>query len=141
MSIGYLNDDELAALDIGPPYPGNPTASTQTPFLAPVTAQDAEKNSQALEPSEREFQQAIIDLAKANGWLVYHTYDSRRSEPGFPDLVLTNGRRVVFAEVKTNGGRTTEAQERWLRLLSDANADVFVWRPRHWAQIAITLTR
>lgn len=38
--------------------------------------------------SERQLQATVIDLAKAYGWRYYHTYDSRRSPEGFPDLVL-----------------------------------------------------
>ena len=32
--------------------------------------------------SEKEFQATVIEYAKACGWKVYHTYDSRRSDPG-----------------------------------------------------------
>lgn len=37
---------------------------------------------------ERDFQAAVMELARLLGWRVYHTWDSRKSEPGFPDLVL-----------------------------------------------------
>ena len=36
--------------------------------------------------SERDFQGQVISMAEALGWLVYHTYDSRHSKAGFPDL-------------------------------------------------------
>lgn len=38
--------------------------------------------------TEGELQQAIIDLARVLGLLIYHPYDSRRSEPGYPDLTI-----------------------------------------------------
>src|SRR5262252_7165860 len=60
----------------------------------------------------------IRALARRSGWLCYHTHDSRRSEAGFPDLVLTNGQRVLFLECKTSTGKLTEAQARWLALLA-----------------------
>ena len=41
---------------------------------------------------ESDFQRAVIEMARLHGWLVYHTHDSRRSAPGFPDLVLVQGR-------------------------------------------------
>lgn len=78
---------------------------------------------------EREWQQQVIDLARMYGWLVYHTFDSRRSEPGFPDLTLVHS-GVVFAELKTDRGRLSPAQEVWLSRLRAAGAEVHVWRPR-----------
>ena len=77
---------------------------------------------------EEEFQQQIIDLAHLYGWLVYHTRDSRRSTPGFPDLVLVRD-RVLFREVKMAGGRLSDAQLDWKRRLESAGADFGVWWP------------
>ena len=45
--------------------------------------------------TEKQFQSHIVQYAKMRGWLVYHTHDSRRSEPGFPDLVAGKGEGVV----------------------------------------------
>jgi hypothetical protein len=58
---------------------------------------------------------------------VFHTYDSRRSEPGFPDLVICGHGRVIFAEVKRKGGYYTDAQRRWLAELMGTPAEVFTW--------------
>ena len=83
-----------------------------------------------LKMSEKQFQKAVIDLAKWTGWLAYHTYDSRRSEPGFPDLVLVHPTRgVLFRELKTMKGRVSAHQRKWLDKLALAGADVAVWRP------------
>ena len=76
--------------------------------------------------SERVLQAHVIRMAHALGWLCYHTHDSRRSAEGFPDLTLARGKRVLFAELKAERGRTTEAQDRWLMELPDA----YLWRPR-----------
>ena len=38
--------------------------------------------------TEAQLQEMVVARSKALGWLVYHTYDSRRSASGFPDLVL-----------------------------------------------------
>lgn len=78
--------------------------------------------------SEADFQAWIIDLAGIRRWAIYHTYDSRRSNPGFPDLVLVR-ERVLFREVKTEGGVLTGAQSAWLNRLTRAGADAGVWRP------------
>ena len=84
--------------------------------------------------TEKQFQTQIVMVAKANGWTVYHTYDSRRSEPGFPDLVLVRD-RVLFRELKTDAGRMSKAQEAWGQKLTEAGADFKVWRPKDTPEI------
>ena len=64
------------------------------------------------------------------GWMCYHTYDSRRSEPGFPDLVLVRDKVVMFRELKTDKGRLTTAQKNWGDKLTEAGSDYAVWRPK-----------
>ena len=78
---------------------------------------------------EKDFQAQVIRIAKALGWLIYHTYDSRRSEPGFPDLVMVRGDRILYRELKTEKGRLTPHQKIWGEKLSEAGADYAVWRP------------
>ncbi len=41
--------------------------------------------------AEGDFQAGVVRLAELRGWLVYHTHDSRRSQPEFPDLTLAEG--------------------------------------------------
>lgn len=79
--------------------------------------------------SERVFQAHVENLFRNAGWLVYHTHDSRRSEPGFPDLVMTNQQRVIFAELKTERGKLRPEQEMWLSWLRIAGQEVYIWRP------------
>jgi hypothetical protein len=89
---------------------------------------------------ERDFMQQVRDLARLRGWLCYHTYDSRRSEPGFPDLVLLKPPLLLFVELKRDGERPTEHQERWLGALKGVErVSVQVWRPQDWDEIARTL--
>lgn len=81
---------------------------------------------------EKPFQDGVLKLARFHGFsLAYHTHDSRRSAPGFPDLVLVNPRtgRVLYRELKTNKGRVSPAQQDWLDGLAAAGQDVGVWRP------------
>ena len=81
-----------------------------------------------LKQSEREFQAQLIKVVEMLGGLVYHTYDSRRSAKGYPDLtILTLDRRVIFAELKNDRGRLTEDQRVWLEALPDHQA--YLWRP------------
>lgn len=83
---------------------------------------------QAQSMSESQFQSHVVALAHRLGWLVYHTYSSRRSEPGFPDLVLVRG-RTLFRELKTGSGVLSKAQRVWLDRLEQGGSDAGVWRP------------
>lgn len=86
--------------------------------------------------SEREFQQQVLDLLKLRGWsLVYHTYDSRRSHKGFPDIVTVRKNRLVFIELKSAKGKPTEEQWQWLNALAETQAEVYLWRPSDWDEI------
>jgi hypothetical protein len=79
--------------------------------------------------SEADLQASIRDIAEALGYRVYHTHDSRRSDAGFPDLVMVRGERLVFRELKRAGKHPTEPQRAWIRDLEATGADVDVWRP------------
>ena len=93
--------------------------------------------------SESELQAAIIKQAKLWGWKqVYHTYDSRRSEEGFPDLVMVRRDRIIFAELKKNRQlKPSRAQQLWLRALQfTGKVEVYVWSPEDWDFILKTLS-
>jgi VRR-NUC domain len=86
--------------------------------------------------TEKQFQASVVEVARLHRWRVYHTHDSRRSEPGFPDLVMVRRRRIVFAELKAEKGRVTDTQREWIGALRMASAcEVYVWRPSDWDEI------
>lgn len=94
--------------------------------------------------TEKSFMQLVVNYAKLKGYLVYHTYNSRKSEPGFPDLVLVKNGMVIFAELKLDNKDLTEAQGKWITELekcvtADCNVVVEVWRPTSWELIQRTL--
>jgi hypothetical protein len=89
--------------------------------------------------SETEFQEQVVQYARLNGWLVYHTYDSRRSAQGFPDLVLARGPYLIFAELKSERGRLTDEQAEWVAALRRTGQVAYVWRPRQWDDIEAVL--
>lgn len=93
------------------------------------------------QPTEKEFQQSVVDYAQLNGWLVFHDYDSRRSQPGFPDLVMVARGRVVFAELKVGRNRLTPAQLMWAGDLERTPAEYYTWYPKDWEQIEATLRK
>ena len=87
---------------------------------------------------------SVVVLAKRCGWLVYHTYDSRRSEAGFPDLVLVKpGHPVIFAELKRQDIKLPSGQQQaWLRSLGGATGvEAHLWRPDDWPTIEAILTQ
>lgn len=93
-------------------------------------------------PSEKEFQAQVVQLAKLTGHLCYHTFDSRRSEPGFPDLVIIKPGmfRPLFVELKTESGKLSWPQEGWGKALRVCpGADYRIWRPSDWDEIEATL--
>jgi len=81
--------------------------------------------------SERQLQSAVIQLAELLGWKTYHTFDSRRSNPGYPDLTLVRGDQLLFVELKSAKGRLTTEQTEWLQALGYV-ASVATWRPCDW---------
>ena len=85
--------------------------------------------------TEKKFQESVIHMARLHRWLVYHTHDSRRSQPGFPDLTMVRHGKLIFAELKTDKGKLTKDQAWWLAGLKQAHPDVFVWRPSDWREI------
>jgi len=92
--------------------------------------------------TEKDFQAAVIDLARTYGWIVGFTYDARKSEPGEPDLRMVRPPRVIFAELKTVKGRLTKGrwnksgnrwlpgQDQWAEVLSECpGVEYYLWRP------------
>jgi len=85
--------------------------------------------AQARAMTEDELLATVREMAVTLGWRTYHTHDSRRSETGWPDLVLVRDRRFLVRELKSMTGRVTPAQDAWLTDLAIAGLDVGVWRP------------
>jgi hypothetical protein len=83
----------------------------------------------------------VRTLAQYTGWKIYHTYDSRRSSPGFPDLVLVRPPRLLFVELKVGRRKVTNEQELWLLALGACSAETYVWRPDDWPTIEEVLSR
>ena len=92
--------------------------------------------------NESQFTTAVREEAELAGWeLIYHTHDSRRSDAGFPDLVLVKGKRLIFAELKYDSvyedwddrrkrrATVSEAQHMWLDGLAKVpSVEVYIWR-------------
>jgi hypothetical protein len=71
---------------------------------------------------EADLQYVIRQAANLHKWHCYHTYDSRRSEPGFPDLVIAGYGQLIIWELKRQSEKPTEAQQEWLDTLAAVTA-------------------
>ena len=92
--------------------------------------------------NEKQLDAAVRELATLFGWLRYHTFDSRRSPRGFPDLVLVRPPRLIAAELKAENGRLTAKQAEWLDALGRCpGIETYVWRPQDLDHVASMLSR
>jgi len=90
--------------------------------------------------TEAQFMRQVLDLARILGWLAYHPALSKWSERGWPDLALCRPPRFILAELKSDKGKVSEHQERWLTMLgSCTGVEVFTWRPADLEWIAKVL--
>lgn len=71
-------------------------------------------------------------LMRVCGWMAFHPWSSVHSEAGFPDICAIRGKRIIFAELKRESGKATEAQLRWLNAADDAGAEAYLWKPSDW---------
>ena len=78
---------------------------------------------------EAHLQGAVIDMCRLFGVAWYHSYSSRRSVAGWPDLALCGSRGFMLRELKTDDGRLTTEQEQWGLMLRAAGQSWDVWRP------------
>lgn len=93
--------------------------------------------------TEKQWSMMFEHLFKALGYVGYHTYDSRRSEPGYPDwhIVHPAKRRSIFVELKAEQGRISSAQQWWLDTLRDCGCEAYIWRPSDFAEAERVLKR
>lgn len=97
------------------------------------------------ELSEKEWQGRVVGAAQLYGWMFHHcrpAWDGGtfrtpiQGNAGFPDLVLSRKGVIIFAELKSNSGSTTDLQDRWLGDLAQCRGVlVRTWRPKHWASV------
>jgi hypothetical protein len=79
--------------------------------------------------TEKQWDARVVALARLYGFWTFHPYDSRRSEPGWPDRAFVKPPRFFLAEMKTERGRLTVQQQEVIGLLRACGVTVYVWRP------------
>lgn len=82
------------------------------------------------EMTEAEMYETLRQAAALRKRLIYHSFDSRHSFAGFPDVVIANPPFVHFCELKTKRGTPSPAQEAWLNAFHGCDAvTAGVYRP------------
>jgi len=75
----------------------------------------------------------VTDVCRIHGYEVFHTYDSRHSRAGFPDLEIIGHGRIFHRELKLDRGHTTPEQDAVIALINRNGGDARVWRPQDLA--------
>ena len=99
-----------------------------------MTSEDyRERQAQAM--SEEELDANVMDAARRFGFtLGYHTFDSRRSDIGFPDRILVSvqQKRVLWIEEKREGKEPAPYQAAWIAALLECGQEAYIIRPSDW---------
>ena len=107
-----------------------------------VTCRTCRRKLPLASQPEKQLLAQVRSLAKTFGFMTYHTHNSRKSEPGYPDLTLLKPRRLIFAELKREVGVMTVEQKEWLaRLNTVPGVEAYLWKPSDIDQIIAILQR
>ena len=88
--------------------------------------------------SEADLQDSVIELAQTLHWRVTHFRPAKtkkgwrtaiQGDPGFVDLVLAKGGRVLHIELKSAIGTLSAEQKSWRDALGETWR---LWRPEQW---------
>jgi hypothetical protein len=98
------------------------------------------------------FTREIVGWAHKLKWRVAHFRPGMSSkgqwltsmlgDPGYPDLTIARGRRLIFAELKIPPNKMTDAQLAWFVLLQNVPlVEAYLWTPADFPKIIETLRR
>jgi len=93
----------------------------------------------SIEILEKELQSQVEQLLRLYTWRYYHTWDSRNSVEGFPDLLALRGERRMVSELKKQGEDPTLEQWQWLHHFAQIGFETYIWRPVDIEQISKVL--
>jgi hypothetical protein len=82
--------------------------------------------------TEAQWQAQVIDYAHLRGFRVIHNTDSRRTQPGVPDLMLIKPPRLLFVELKSETGKVRPEQRQMISDLRACGQLAAVYRPSHF---------
>jgi len=97
----------------------------------------------AAQVTEAQLLARVREVAKRLGYMTYHVFNARKSEPGFCDLVLAQAHHpVIFTELKTTEGHLAPAQRLWRDALqASTGVEYYLWRPSDLEAIVEILRR
>lgn len=110
--------------------------------------------STALETlSEALFMGQVTDLATRRGWRWLHIEPGLTDRgryrtpvkgslgPGWPDLILIRGQRIIAAELKSQKGKPPTPKQADVLATIEATgmAETYVWKPSDWDEIEVIL--
>ena len=118
---------------------------------AHLVCRESERNvlMKAKPYTEADFTRDVLHLAHLYGWRTAHFLPgmNRRGKwqtavqgdgKGFLDLVLIR-ERIIWAELKSENGKVTPEQKDWIKSLTSAGQEVYVWKPSEWHEIESVL--
>jgi hypothetical protein len=109
--------------------------------------------------SEARFQRQVVELAELLGWHAWHDAATNqratcracraplacaqcgtlvpvvRNAAGLLDLILIRRPRVIWAELKSDRGKLTDAQIGTIAELRSSGQECYVWRPSDFVKI------
>lgn len=99
---------------------------------------------------EEAWQDQVVELARLTGWICAHFRPAASGQgfrtpvkydgQGYPDLTMCRPGEFMVVECKSDVGRVSPDQQRWLDALACAGVEVHVWRPRDAAEVDARLT-
>lgn len=99
---------------------------------------------------ERDFARQVETMLDYYGWIWKHDETAQRPGggfatafrglKGFPDYIAVRGTRIVVAEIKSDKGKATKEQLRWLAAFEETGkAEAYLWKPADLSTIAEVL--
>jgi hypothetical protein len=114
--------------------------------IKPHAKSDRVSNESLVKVSEESFQSSVIHFAILNGWYVHAERPAMSSKgyrtpiqgkPGWPDVVLCHpGKKKFYIfELKSNTGRLSVEQQKWIKALNICGIKCQVFWPSDWPEI------
>jgi hypothetical protein len=102
--------------------------------------------------TEAELKDIVISVAKRYGWLIHHDLPAQNNrgrwltniqgDAGFPDLLMVHpvSGKILAVELKSERGKLSPLQKRWLMAFDAGEVFNSVWKPSDMEYILYTLS-